>query len=337
MKFLYFMILLSAVAIVFSCGGAVSDAEFLEIVKSGSTEEIADAAKKGADLDARTKRDKMTPLMMAARYNSSESVKVLIEAGADVNAIDSVENTALRYAISYNDTDAVKHLVEAGADVNDVGKLGITPLIIVAMRGTPRMGEVLIEAGADPYMADTNPVEQFRRGPMYFTEFNDKIPTADRIELFARPLDRSVAELIADIDAVAQNRPVDGSVLEGNVALLRRQQPMTGMTTTTLTVQGIEQKSWGYVGMMTVGSSASELQIQVYPIPASLGEQLSRQDRVDVSGMFFWGRYEDIEDNELRRSSEISSTKYSFVIRERFIGRVGNAPLLYVTEIKVAN
>ena len=337
MKFLSYMILLSAVAIVFSCGGSPSDADFLEIVKSGTTEEIADAAKKGADLDARTKRDKMTPLMVAARYNSSDSVKVLIEAGADVNAIDSVENTALRYAISYNDTAAVEHIADAGADVNDIGKLGITPLIIVSMRGTPRMGEVLINAGADPYMADTNPVEQFRREPIYFAEFNDKIPTADRIELFARPLDRTVAELVADINTVSQNRPTEGSVLEGNVALLRRQQPMTGMTTTSLIVQGIEQKSWGYVGMMTVGSSATAPQIQVYPIPAAVGEQLSLGDRVDVSGMFFWGRYEDIEDDELRRANESSSTKYSFVLRERFIGRTGNEPALYVTRIQVTD
>jgi hypothetical protein len=337
MKFLQYMILLSIMAIVFSCGGAPSDADFLEIVKTGSTEEISDAAKKGADLDARTKRDKMTPLMVAARYNNSESVKVLIEAGADVNAIDSVENTALRYAISYNDTTAVKHIVDADADVNDIGKLGITPLIIVSMRGTPQMGEVLVEAGADPYIADTNPVEQFRREPMYFAEFNDKIPTADRIELFARPLNQPVAELVADIDEVAQKRPTEGSVLEGNVVLLRRQQPMTGTTTTRLVVQEIEERSWGYVGMMTVGSSALELRIQVYPIPASVGEQLKSGDRVNISGMFFWGRYEDIEDDELRRASDMSSTKYSFVLRERFIGRAGNAPLLYITKIEEIN
>ena len=333
MRFFRYIFVIAAAAAMLSCGGAPSDSDFLEIVKTDALEEVKEGIDKKANLDARTKRDKMTPLMVAARYNTSDVVKALVDAGADVNAQDSVENTALRYAITYNTAETVAILVDGGADANVVGKLGVTPSIVVSMRGTPEMGRILINAAADPYVADMNPVEQYRRGPMYFAEFNEKIPTRDRIELFAKPLDGTVEALVTNIADVAAKRPTEGSVLEGNVVLTRRQQPMTGKTETRLYVQSVEAFTDGYVGLMTVDASGTGVPIQVYPIPAELGSQLKQGDGVSLSGMFFWGKYDDIEDEEYRRASRQSSTKFSFLLRERFIMRSGNDPLFYVTEI----
>ena len=59
-----------------------------------------------------------TVLHFAAGFNSStEVVRVLIEAGADVNALDSDQDSALHLASEMN-PEIVPVLLEAGATVN---------------------------------------------------------------------------------------------------------------------------------------------------------------------------------------------------------------------------
>jgi ankyrin repeat protein len=54
-----------------------------------------------------------TPLMMAAMYGTPESVKVLIQAGADLNVKNQLGLTALDFAIRGNRENA-KELIETG-------------------------------------------------------------------------------------------------------------------------------------------------------------------------------------------------------------------------------
>jgi hypothetical protein len=70
----------------------------------------------------------MTPLILAASYAHVEAGKVLIAAGADVNARDETGSTAiLRAAGRCEATELVEALIKAKADVNLVPKGGITP------------------------------------------------------------------------------------------------------------------------------------------------------------------------------------------------------------------
>ena len=62
--------------------------------------------------------------MFATSKGSVEAVKALIEAGADVNAVNRDEKTALMFATSEGSVEAVKALIEAGADVNAVNRAG---------------------------------------------------------------------------------------------------------------------------------------------------------------------------------------------------------------------
>lgn len=82
---------------------------------------------------------------------SLEIIKMLIEAGADVNATDSANETALKKAlyITCPDTDVVKMLLEAGADVNIQNNDGITPLMYAAQCCNPNIVHLMINAGAD--------------------------------------------------------------------------------------------------------------------------------------------------------------------------------------------
>lgn len=72
------------------------------------------------NLDFLNSKDKygMTLLMFSARDNSTELIKLLIDAGVDINSQDNHNTTALKWAVLFNKIDAVKMLIEAGANVN---------------------------------------------------------------------------------------------------------------------------------------------------------------------------------------------------------------------------
>ena len=81
------------------------------------------------DVNAKDKRG-TTPLMYAAAYGSADAVKILIEAGADVNSKNAFDATALMWAV--NDLDKVRLLLTKGADVNARSKMGRSPLLMAA-------------------------------------------------------------------------------------------------------------------------------------------------------------------------------------------------------------
>ena len=69
-----------------------------------------------------------TPLMYAAREGSTNAVRELIGAGADVNLADQDGTTALIYAAMNSHFDTAAVLVDAGAEVNQADRVGMTPL-----------------------------------------------------------------------------------------------------------------------------------------------------------------------------------------------------------------
>ena len=58
-------------------------------------------------------------------------------------------DTPLHTVCSWGDVDAVKVLVAAGADVNAVGDGGATPLVNAIIGGNPNVVEFLLSQGAD--------------------------------------------------------------------------------------------------------------------------------------------------------------------------------------------
>jgi ankyrin repeat protein len=81
---------------------------------------------------------------------ADEVVDVLLKAGADPNARDGMEETAL-FKCSYK-TELVQPLLHAGAEINARDRDGSTPLIRYA-RSEPFVRELLAQ-GADPSLAN---------------------------------------------------------------------------------------------------------------------------------------------------------------------------------------
>lgn len=95
-----------------------------------------------------------TPLMNAATVGSLDAIKILLDAGADVNARNGLDLTALIYGASA--PAKVKLLVEAGADVNAKSKFGRTALLLAAAHpGGAETVRLLLSKGADPKAKDT--------------------------------------------------------------------------------------------------------------------------------------------------------------------------------------
>jgi ankyrin repeat protein len=87
-------------------------------------------------------------LFKTVELNKIDEVKKLIEAGADINAVDKNGITALQRASSWGRSDVVKMLIEAGADVNVVGVNGRTALYWASYWGYSEIVKILKEAGA---------------------------------------------------------------------------------------------------------------------------------------------------------------------------------------------
>ena len=69
-----------------------------------------------ADVNARERLYGRTALMIAAAEGHLDSVRLLVEAGSDLNLVDAEGSTALSLARSYGNLDVAALLAEAGAD-----------------------------------------------------------------------------------------------------------------------------------------------------------------------------------------------------------------------------
>ena len=122
----------------------------------------------------------MTPLMFAAREGDLESASVLLDAGADVNALAGDGKNALSLAIFNGNYDLASHLIDRKADVNNTDTQRFTPLFWAVdrrnMETAPNFPwmvtedplpliEKLLEAGANPNaLVNNTPRARMRAG-----------------------------------------------------------------------------------------------------------------------------------------------------------------------------
>ncbi len=76
-----------------------------------------------------------TPLHWMATLGDASGIRLLIEAGADTDAVDTNGNTPLHVAVSWRQTAAARSLVELGADVLARNRYGLTALDIAESDG----------------------------------------------------------------------------------------------------------------------------------------------------------------------------------------------------------
>ena len=103
--------------------------ELLKAAEAGDNRAIETLLAEGVQIDSRDRRG-FTPLMYAAANDRVETINLLIVRGAEVNARSDIGETALICAVRYGRgrPETVKALLDAGADPTIVMEDGGTAL-----------------------------------------------------------------------------------------------------------------------------------------------------------------------------------------------------------------
>ena len=96
-------------------------------------------------------------IWVAVQLNQPKFVEKLIAGGADVNEAAEDGSSLLATAIGGNANEIIKMLIDAGADVNSINVTnGITPLHAAAFFGRSESAKLLVDAGANTAATDYN-------------------------------------------------------------------------------------------------------------------------------------------------------------------------------------
>src|SRR5262245_2456533 len=133
---------------------AADSMQLVPAIRRSDRQKIELLLRQGADPNSRNSEG-MTALMYAAVCADAPTMRVLLAHGADSNSQNPAGAPALMWAAG--DIAKTKLLVQAGADVNAKSKLGRTPLIIAsATAGNLETIRLLLAKGADPKLVDEN-------------------------------------------------------------------------------------------------------------------------------------------------------------------------------------
>ena len=125
-----------------------------------NTKNVSSGKVRHGDIDMK----QLTPLMFATPFGSPQMVKALLDAGADVKMRDGRGMTPLMFAVSSDTQDArvVKLLIEAGSDVNAASSTHETILDWALKFNEPSVVSLLEKAGAK---ANPVPAAPIRKSP----------------------------------------------------------------------------------------------------------------------------------------------------------------------------
>lgn len=139
---------LAGLAVLAGCTMAVPDARSTATPAPSGTEPVptgSSAPESGPDAGEQEEVDQR--LIRAAKDNNVELVRELIAAGGDVNAKDSMEDSAFLYAGAEGFNEILELTLENGADVGSLNRYGGTALIPASEHGHMETVKILIGAG----------------------------------------------------------------------------------------------------------------------------------------------------------------------------------------------
>ena len=159
---------------------AVEELDFFEACALGDVARVEELLDHDPALVGAIAPDGFFGLSLAAFFGRPDVVRVLIDRGADVERRAEHEHLRVKpihAAAAGDSTESVRLLVDAGADVNATQPGGFTALMAAAQHGNVEMLELLLERGADASLA----TDDGRTAAAYAREAGHEA-LADRIE-----------------------------------------------------------------------------------------------------------------------------------------------------------
>src|SRR5690606_11879632 len=89
------------------------------------------------------------PLAYAAAYGNLEIVKLLVEAGADLNGKVAYGDVPLIKADEHGNDAIIEYLINEGADLNVPNDYGVTPFIGLCGKGRLKLVQLAAKHGGD--------------------------------------------------------------------------------------------------------------------------------------------------------------------------------------------
>jgi ankyrin repeat protein len=178
--------------------------------RTGRPEAVRVLLTNGARIDTIENWRGQTPLMWAAAEGNVDAMKMLIEAGADVNARSTIIAwerqrteeprdkwlppgglTPLLFAAREGKVASARVLLDAGADINIVDPDRHTPLILALTNGQLDVAALLIERGADVNMED-----KVGQTALYAAVDFHTVPASNR------PAPRETDDIVSSLDVI---------------------------------------------------------------------------------------------------------------------------------------
>ena len=127
--------------------------------RNGNTDAVRVLIRHGAKVNAAESFRGQTPLMFASGEGNTAAVEMLVEFGGDIRARSKAGFTPLLLAVRNNRLDTVKFLLEHGADANDAvpGANNGPPtaaINIAVLNADFELASLLLDAGANPNVRD---------------------------------------------------------------------------------------------------------------------------------------------------------------------------------------
>jgi ankyrin repeat protein len=143
-------------ALVEAVKARVASLDAFEAATFGDLDRLVVLLADDPDLTGRRSGDGFTALHLAAFFGQDDAVRLLLARGADPDARGTgwMTGTPLNAAASARHATVVALLLEAGADRDAVQRGGWTPLHSAARNGDARTVELLLAHGADPAAMD---------------------------------------------------------------------------------------------------------------------------------------------------------------------------------------
>jgi ankyrin repeat protein len=119
-------------------------------VAFGTPSSLEESIKKYGDIENRDFWER-TPWLLAIQVGDIEKTSLLLELGANRNAVGRCQKQPMAYAIQQNNIEMLRWLVNQGFDIESTDKYLCTPLIIASEQGMTDCVKYLIDQGADIY------------------------------------------------------------------------------------------------------------------------------------------------------------------------------------------